>query len=76
MTRHGLFNHAAVSSISRPTGVLAPDKMKAAFTRANALPIAGKISTITPASTLFNALGSTNTAATRGPSEPPKHKTP
>jgi hypothetical protein len=76
MTRHGLFIHAAVSHLSRPTAWLAPDKMKTAFTRTNVLPIAGKISTITPASTFFNALGSTNAAATRGPSEPPKHKTP
>ena len=76
MTRHGLFNHAAVSPMRRPTGVLAPDSMKVACTRKNAAPIAGRISTITPANTFFNALSATNAAATRGPSEPPKHKTP
>jgi hypothetical protein len=76
MTRHDLFNHAAVSPLRRPTGMLVPDKMKAACTRKNAVPIAGRISTTTPGNTFSNALGSTNAAATRSPSEPPKHKTP
>jgi hypothetical protein len=76
MTRQGLFIHVAVSHLRRPTGGLASDKMKTAFTRTNALPITGKISTITLASTFFTALGSTNAAATDGPSQAQKYKTP
>lgn len=76
MTRHGLLIHAAASHLRRPTGVLAPDKMKAACTRTNALSITGRTSTIAPATTFYNAVGSTNTAAINGRSEASKHKNP
>ena len=76
MTRHGLLIHAAVSHLRRPTGVLAPDKGQTACTRTNAVSTPGKLSTIAPATTFYNAVGSTNAAAINGRSKASKHKTP
>lgn len=76
MPRHGLLIHAAVSHLRRPMRVLAPDKAQAALSRTNAISIFGKLSTLTPANTFFNAVGSTDAAAIDGASEASKHKTP
>jgi len=76
MTRHGLLIFAAVSHLRRPTRVLAPDKGQTALTRTSVTSITGGISRIEPATTFYNATGSTDAAAIDGASEASKHKTP
>jgi hypothetical protein len=76
MTRHGLLILAAVSHLRQPKAVLAPDKGQTALTRTNVISITGGTSTIEPATTFYNAAGSTDAAAIDGASEASKHKTP